>query len=249
MRKLATLLSLTHKPPHFRAPRCVRYLDDRSDEPFKYGFMYEKPAGVPPETEPTSLLDLIGRDKMPSLTKRVILAHAIAQCLMYLHSVNWLHRGFRSGNIVFFTPNAGEEPAYAGPIVSGFDYARRTTRTRSRSGRRHCRIMISTGNPSTLTSAAGPARSTKAHEIYSLGVVLFEIATWKRISDVIGLPRDDPKAAKSRARKARNILLGDEAMMEIELLAGETYRDVVRRCLAWGEDGEGGEREGWARGT
>jgi Prion-inhibition and propagation len=238
VRKLATLLSLTQKPPQFRAPHCVGYFDDRSAKPFKYGFMYEKPAGVPPETKPESLLDLFKRDEMPSLTKRVILAHAIAQCLMYLHSVNWLHKGFRSDNIVFFRPNASDEPAYAGPIVSGFDYARPDSPGEATEPPVRMTNNDVYRHPSTLTSVTGRARSVKAHDIYSLGIVLVEIAAWKQVSDIIALPQDNPKAAKSMVLKVQKTLLADSAMKDIERLAGETYRDVVRRCLAWDEDEE-----------
>jgi serine/threonine protein kinase len=135
--------------------------------------MYEKPYGTPPEAKPVSLLDLVTIDMVPSLTKRINLAHAIAQGLMYLHSVNWLHKSLRSNSILFF-PTTGADLGYASPIISGFDYARPdfpgevTERPKAHSKHDIYR------HPSTLTGAR--QRSTKSHDIYSLGIVLIEIA-------------------------------------------------------------------------
>ena len=121
IQKLATLLGSQNKPSQFHAPHCLGYFNDQAEE--RYGFLYLKPKDVPSSTKPISLLNLIATQERPTLSKRITLAHAIAHCLMYLHSVNWLHKGLRSNNIIFFTP-PGKMPEYGAPIIAGFEYAR-----------------------------------------------------------------------------------------------------------------------------
>lgn len=232
VKKLAALLSLQDKPEQFRAPHCIGYFDDRDKQPYRYGFMYEKPHGTPKGTKPVSLLDLIVQAKMPSLTKRITLAHAIAQCLMYLHSVNWLHKSFRSSSVVFFTP-PGRDPVYTSPIVSGFDYARPDLPGEMTEKPKTLTTHDIYRHPSILSQPN--LRSAKAHDIYSLGIVLVEIAYWQSIDKVVKLP-EDSRAASSKIKKVKGTILAEEFLDTIEQKAGEMYRQVVQRCLTWGEE-------------
>ena len=105
--------------------------------------------------------------------QRIVLAHTIAQSLMYGHSVNWLHKGVSSDNIFFFiTP--GQNPNHATYILSGFEYARPdlpeelTEQPSENFGHdvyRHAEALLRSGS-----------HSKKSYDIYSLGVVLVEIA-------------------------------------------------------------------------
>lgn len=227
VRKLATLLSRPDKPEEFRAPLCLGYIKEQKSEHGRYGFVYEKPLNVPTTTQPTSLLDLIRTVAKPSLTKRIALAHAITRSLMYLHSVNWLHKGIRSSNIVFFT-TPGETPTYSEPIISGFDYARpdaadeQTEKTPQHSEHDMYRHPFALGSSSS--------RSKKSWDIYSVGIVLVEIAHWKGIDAIVSMPSDH-KAARAAVKRIREVLLQDPQLDSIESSVGEIYRDVVRRCL------------------
>lgn len=62
----------------------------------------------------------------PSVTQRVALAHAVANCLLHLHAVNWLHKGLRSRNVLFFRGGDSKSPTidYSRPYLSGFDFSR-----------------------------------------------------------------------------------------------------------------------------
>ncbi len=144
--KLASLLHHTPKPEAFRVPHCLGYFDNarRSGEEgidseeedsvdTRIGFVFEKPhdGGVSPDTPPISLFELLSSSAKPRVTERVKVAHAIANCLLYLHSVNWLHKGLRSQNIVFFPISSSAESGkdkkkidFSKPYLSGFDFAR-----------------------------------------------------------------------------------------------------------------------------
>ena len=141
VQKLALLLQPPNKPPEFNAPQCLGYYFDAGDDDSegRYGFAYSKPAHAPPSASPVSLLEIIqGSPRSPrspshpppSLSKRVALAHTVARSLMYFHSVNWIHKGLRSDNIIFF---ASRSPSHKTPedldlaqppLIAGFEYAR-----------------------------------------------------------------------------------------------------------------------------
>ncbi|KAL2075397.1 hypothetical protein VTL71DRAFT_340 [Oculimacula yallundae] len=226
--KLATLLSLPNRPAQFRTPFCLGYINDHTNEQSRYGFLYRKPSTTAPDTKPTSLLDLIKkRGSRPSLTKRIALAHAIAQSLMYLHSVNWLHKGICSDKIAFFI-QPDEQPSYSEPIICGFDYARLDQPDEMTEPRPRQSSYDVYRHPAILTRAN--TRSTKSHDIYSLGVVLVEIAMWQRIGDIVGMPQDE-KAAIRMLPRVGVMLTKDGYMDAVEGHAGEVYRSATQKCL------------------
>lgn len=228
VQKLAILLKLPNKPPQFRAPMCVGYFEDHNDR--RYGFVYEKPPAVSPSTPPVSLLELLTAGRRPSLTRRIALANALARCLMYLHSVNWLHKGFRSSNIVFF-PESDHEPDYGAPILAGFDYARPDSVGELTEAPPSYSEHDIYRHSSTL--GVNRERYSKSHDIYSLGVVLIEVAFWQQIHTFLELPVSQRPSDKT-IRAARRTLRSDNTFKELEGLVGETYKGVVERCILGG---------------
>jgi hypothetical protein len=232
VKKLAALLGLEDKPKEFRAPRCLGYFHDQDEDTTRYGLIYSRPDGSSTATEPQSLFDLIREGEKPSLTQRVVLANTIARSLMYLHSVNWLHKGLRSDNIVFFAP-PGRTPNYSIPNLSGFDYARpdlpeelteKPSENFEHDIYRHPHALDGSGT-----------RSKKSWDIYSLGIVLVEIAYWRTIGDIVDV-HVNQNHARSKLREVKSLLLQEQFLIKIGVEAGERYKDVVRRCIAGGAD-------------
>lgn len=227
-KKLATLLGSNKKPEQFGTPQCLGYFNDEEAE--RYGFIYSKPEGVPSTAPPVSLLDLIRTSGTPSLTMRVTLAHAIARCLLFLHSVNWLHKGLRSENIILFAPSDGT-PGYHSPIIAGFEYARPDwPEEMTEPPRSHSEHDIYR-HPHMLNGK----RSRKSYDIYSLGIVLVEIACWEPIDAIMDMPKD-PNDAKSKAKKVRERLLQMSFLDSIEGLVGHVFAMAVKRCLTGGQE-------------
>lgn len=229
VQKLANLLSIADTPKEFRAPHCIGYVHDDDEDMTRYGLVYSTPASVS-RSKPQALLDLLQHGAKPSLTQRIRLAYVISSSLMHLHAVNWLHKGVRSENIVFFVPR-GAEPDYSAPIVSGFEYARPDLPEELTEKPPENFDHDLYRHPDAL--GRSDIRSKKSWDIYSLGVVLIEIAFWKPLTNLLDL-HVRQKHAWSRLRKVRATLLSEDSLNSVGVEIGERYRDVVRRCITGG---------------
>ena len=233
--KLVALLSDPRKPELLRVPRCMGYFNDpktsiEGRRRGRLGFVFEMPsatAGVP-----LSLRQLLKTWTKPLLTERIALAKAICNCLMSLHSVNWLHKGLRSQNIIFFS-DSDSDVDLSCPFLSGCGYARPAFRGDM--------TEIPSQNPEHdmyrhprmhgLGPWEGRQGFKRTFDIYSLGIVLVEIANWLSIEEVLELgdPKtlDDPTLAGIQSR-----LLDEKVhMRNIGSNAGCRFRDATLSCL------------------
>ncbi|TVY46158.1 hypothetical protein LOCC1_G003445 [Lachnellula occidentalis] len=254
VQKLASLLHHSPKPEAFRVPHCLGYfdygpresseLDSEGEEEAldpRIGFVFEKPKdeGVSADTPPVSLFDLLSSSPKPRVTDRIRLAHAIANCLLYLHSVNWLHKGLRSHNIVFFPAaskdkeRGGKEVDYSKPYLSGFDFARPARADEMTEIPGDVPAYNMYRHPSTQGQGFGPRESfRKSFDIYSLGVVLVELASWQTIDRVLDL-----EVGRMRTgMKIRDTLLEKNRIREVGSNMGEMYERATEKCLAGGSE-------------
>ncbi|ESZ90229.1 hypothetical protein SBOR_9383 [Sclerotinia borealis F-4128] len=266
VQKLAALLHHEPKPEAFRVPHCLGYFDnlvpepssslssdsESEDEPLetRIGLVFRKPHSI--NTSPTSLIQLFSICPKPRITDRIKLAHALSNCLLYLHSVNWLHKGFRSHNIVFFpvAPRNGtrQNVNWDQVYLSGFDFARPARKDETTEipgdGEEHNMYR----HPGTQNIGFGPRESyRKSFDIYSFGVVLVELCFWRSITDIMAeIGKKSPRERPSkRAKNVREILMGEDMLSKIGGEMGEVVEEVVRRCIVGGKElgVEGGEDE------
>ncbi|KAM6526551.1 hypothetical protein FSOLCH5_002648 [Fusarium solani] len=249
VRKLAALLNHSPKPEAFRTPHCLGFFDkadpnmpeddvDILDR--RLGLIFERPSddNLDATRPPISLRELLQDPKIrkPRVTERVRLAHAISNCLLYLHAVHWLHKGLRSHNVLFFLTRDGHVD-YRQPYLSGFDFSR-------------------PGGSDEMTDAPGDdaehdlyrhpnaqsnrrrerERSKKSFDIYSLGVILVELAHWRPIEEVLGIDMRRARGRPDVVRKVRDALLAEDRVAAVGADMGERFEDATRRCLAGGEE-------------
>ncbi|KAL2129909.1 hypothetical protein VTI74DRAFT_7152 [Chaetomium olivicolor] len=251
--KLAALLNHTPKPEAFRTPHCLGFFDkattggvEDEDEDIlnmRLGLVFERPLddNLHATLPPISLRELLETSRKPRLTDRVKLAHAISNCLLYLHAVNWLHKGLRSHNIVFFRTVAGHVD-YAKPYLSGFDFSRpaRADEMTDIPGpgddaeynlyRHPC------AQSSNNLSPDERERFKKSFDIYSLGVLLVEIAHWKTVETVLGIDMNAARGRPSIALRVREKLLAEEQIAELGAAMGAVYEAAARKCIAGGKE-------------
>lgn len=254
-RKLAALLHHSPKPDAFRTPHCLGFFDkappstipraasDEEEEEeddddisnCRLGLIFERPEDVHVSLPPVSLHELLQTVRKPRVTDRVTLAHAVAHCLLYLHAVNWLHKGLRSHNIIFFRTASGQV-AYDKPYVSGFDFSRPQAKDEmtqipddiENDLYRHPHAQSS-------TYAEERERFKRSFDIYSLGVMFVEIAYWKTVDRILDIDLHAVRRSRRAALSVRGHLLEPKIIEEIGASMGEKFEDATRRCVAGGE--------------
>ncbi|KAI5459842.1 prion-inhibition and propagation-domain-containing protein [Mariannaea sp. PMI_226] len=248
VRKLAALLNHSPKPEAFQTPHCLGFFDkadpnvpeddvDILDR--RLGLIFERPVddNLDSSLPPISLRELLldAKVRKPRVTERVKLAHAISNCLLYLHAVHWLHKGLRSHNVLFFRTRTGAVD-FSHPYLSGFDFSR-------------------PGGSDEMTDAPGDdaehdlyrhphtqsnrrrdrSRSKKSFDIYSLGVIFVELAHWQTVENVLDIELRRARGRPDVVRRVREELLSEARVAAVGADMGERFEEATRKCLAGGE--------------
>lgn len=269
VQKLAALLKENNRKVTFRAPHCLGYfVDESEDHESRFGLVFEKPVSVAHNTQPITLRSCIedaqdGKADIPSLTDRITLMLRLAETVERLHAVDWLHKGLRSANILFFqsfqnstteTETGTLEINYSDPYISGFDYSRPATsddmtecptNNPSADIYRHPHVQ-STGN--CEESSSGRESYKKSFDIYSLGIVLLEIAYWKTIDKILHIDLDTARPRHTWQVRDRLVKKEPGHLRWVRGRVGNTVEGVIRACLegpeAFGLPRECDERRG-----
>ncbi|XEV04874.1 hypothetical protein FSHL1_010161 [Fusarium sambucinum] len=158
-----------------------------------FTLVYRLPSFAQQQELPRSLYSLLPRNKysidsekptgpnrfMPSLEQRYKLASALADGVLSLLSVDWMHKSITSRNVVIYRGSGHLEITY--PQLLGFGFARR-----ERPDERSVDVRDAMPSPwrfwqhPELRSAGEEHRRfERRFDIFSLGVVLFEIGMWQ----------------------------------------------------------------------
>jgi len=245
--KLAALLNHSPKPEAFRTPHCIGFFDkaghesDSEDEDIlncRLGLVFERPKDdkLHQTLPPISLRELLHDRRKPTVTERVQLAHAISKCVLYLHAVNWLHKGLRSHNVIFFR-TVGHHIDYSKPYLSGFDFSRPARPEEmtdipvddvEHNFYRHPKVQSANANERS--------RFRKSFDVYSLGVMFVELAHWKAIDAVLGIDLNRARGRPALALGVRKSLLEPSRLGEIGACMGKIFEDVTRACITGTEE-------------
>lgn len=177
IRQLVNLLKAS-KPAEFLSLTCLECFH----EPLKnrFGLVFRIPEEH--DSSPVTLHELIGGGKgsRPTLGQRFHLAAKVGRAVQKWHSVGWVHQNVSSHNVVFFRKNESREINYLNPYLCGFEFARpsggvsspRTIDDFDFNVYRH---------PERQGSAI--EQHQKIHDIYSYGVLLYEIGRWQHVTN------------------------------------------------------------------
>ncbi|KAK4551577.1 hypothetical protein LTR86_011078 [Recurvomyces mirabilis] len=232
---LAQMLSV-NKPQHLFSPTCIGYVDDRKRQN-RFGWIFQMPQGSHRGTLLKTLRSMLGsRLHKPTLTQRVSLARKMASSLLYIHAADWLHKGVHSGNVVFACDR--DQLDFELPILSGFEYSRpQTEGTTSRSLDPKWDIYRWPGIQSEMPRAEN---SRKTYDIYSLGLLLLEIAHWQPLNELLSLKRW-PEPSPHQDCRIRGWLLDEEPfppfkdenpLLALRNIAGDKYWEATKHCIA-----------------
>ncbi|CAG2006414.1 unnamed protein product [Fusarium graminearum] len=183
--QLSILLRIQSKPAHFRVPQCVGYVHDQRFR--RLGLVFSAASSICPSTKlggPLSLYDAFQGAAKPSLSLRLKMCKQLVASVRYLHAANWLHKGLRSENVLF--EGSGD---LSSPSLWGFDYSRPSTPgevTELQDDNRQHELYR---HPDVQFDVPRDGRYgfSKEHDIYSLGVILYEIGVWRPVHDCLGI--------------------------------------------------------------
>jgi serine/threonine protein kinase len=135
---------------------------------------------------------------------------------MQLHGTNWLHKAFRGDNILFFSSDK-----ITHPYLADFEYARdvQTQSIGHRPGGKNAKDYCY--HPDVQHGY------NKVLDLYSLGVVLLEIAFWR----LLGPQFRDKKAGTLEAIRDLCVKTAGQVEGKVDAAMGRIYADVVRTCL------------------
>lgn len=230
VKELVSLLQ-SDKPRQFCAPRCLGFFNDRDDtedsnHDARFGLVFEKPEK---SALPVSLRQMIFTGPKASLTDRISLAHKISTCVLYLHAVNWLHKGLRSDGVMFF-PNSNNTNITQ-PYITGYEYARpdKDGETTTTTVEFADYLMLYVHPNYQGYEAKGTYRKT--FDIYSLGIILLEIAYWKRIEQILDIDTHTAKPAQLKAVRERLLQPGSAYLAFVRENLGDRYCTAVQCCI------------------
>lgn len=228
VKDLTALLSYSDKPAEFCGPKCVGYVPDEDE--YRVGLVYEVPDHVSAQNafEPISLLAVLTSETNLSKHARRQLAFKLANSVLHLHSVDWLHKSFSSHSITFFRDSSGS-PNLGFPIVSGFGLSRPATR-QDMTERPSDDLEADIYRHPAVQRSEKSSGFMKIYDIYSLGVVLFELAYCKPVTEVLGVDLETMRN-KDVYTVRRRLLSENNHLDGVTDALGMEYRNVVEACL------------------
>ncbi|KAG7286779.1 hypothetical protein NEMBOFW57_009095 [Staphylotrichum longicolle] len=232
---LCTLLRSAGHPYFPALPLCTGFFRQGRTS---FALVYQLPHFAVPAQPPRSLYSLLPRNKysdaaekastnsnitaLPTLEQRYELAAALADAVLSLISVNWMHKTITSRNVVLYPSREHSAVGlnrigFGSPQLLGFGLARR-----ERPGEHHRRFE-------------------QRFDIFSLGVVLFEIGMWQDAHFYSSSGSDSRPGPASGSGEFRRRLL-HVCAREMAHRMGEAYKSAVMACLDGDETWTGAHR-------
>lgn len=265
VRNLARILTQV-EPKIFGLLKCrgVIQLPRASPEPtIDFRFIFEVPRNL---SNPQSLRAvLLAGNKYP-LDERLELAKRLISSVLFVHTVQFVHKNIRPETIIIFENDASKIGAQ---FLAGFEQFRLEDGTTYRVGDGRWEYNLCMYIFILLTPLTMPDRHISRqglypemdyqmqHDIYSLGVVLLEIGLWKSFvvydsegqsasskpNSILGAESTSSSSPIGNALVVKNKL---ETLAESKLPArmGKRYTDIVLSCLRCLDPGTGTDRNG-----
>jgi hypothetical protein len=234
--------------------RCIGFTPEPTKCRFALRFHY--PAGKSAVGTLQSLLvHKENRDGVQHpLGDRVLLARKLASAVLYMHTCDFVHKTIRPDNVLIFTDDVppGDDPAkytypcvIGEPFLVGFDNVRKAIAASNMIKVEEWRKNVYL-HPDRHRMGVGDEYTVR-HDVYSLGVVLLEIALWGSFTDrrPEGLARyvwqksgTQPAAPLPPEDLRRKYLRIAKSLVPREI--GTKYADIVVSCLEGLQDEERG---------
>lgn len=222
--------------------QCHGFSEEPTSDRFALHFCIPQGKG-----NPRSLRNILAdprnkeRGKQHSLSDRVELAKALASAILYVHSFEFVHKNIRPENILVVEPKLVDMPSpdreqHIFPFKLGQPYLVGYDGARNEEAESHfvqtipwqSRLYLSPERQDLTKDK--PKKYKMKHDVYSLGVILLEIALWEDFAN----ERNAYGRLFQKSADLPKILM--QLTKRIPILLGNKYRDVVVSCLQELED-------------
>lgn len=231
--QLAYNFSIKDKPRFLRVLDCIGYVchPEKADRALLYAVPLKSPV-IGPIAQSVSLYQILSPNPLPgvptarpSLSERFRLASLLAISFFELQNVSWLHKSFHSDNVLFFATKSSRV-SFAEPYISGFDFSRpdKAGQISLETDRSPLGLYRHPDLRKARPLSAEQPCYTRAYDVYSLGMVLFEIGMWRRLDEFLKPKTITPSDFRKRVETY--------LQRDMALLMGDVYRDVVAKCIS-----------------
>ena len=236
MLELAYTCAASQKPADLHVLDSLGFIEDADDQK-AFGLMLELPPNANPSRSPASLSSLFDPKVKfrPTLGQRLQLARQVASSIHSFALVRWYHQSFSSRNVVFFWGLSTNMVCIDRPFVTGFAIARPDSDDQASLNKQIEKHSLHL-HPDLRTpvDAASRPRFMRQYDLYSLGVMLFEIGLWTPIQEIV------PSAVNSPPVQGSHKIV-ERCKRDLAFFTGVRYRDVALKCLL----GPGEDEENW----
>ncbi|KAL9082505.1 MAG: hypothetical protein Q9159_006363 [Coniocarpon cinnabarinum] len=231
-------------PSPFLSLNCLGIVKD--EQPPKVGFVFEHPMPQGAQ-DPITLRAAMSTklNLLPSVTERLRLAKLLIKAVRLLHVAKWYHKDMRSDNILFFPPASAHEAhgdsqapieSLRHPFLAGFTWARESDPLAVSEQPLSSPQRDIYRHPNALALSNEGFDPYK--ELYSLGLVLCEIARWTPLSAIL----QHENVVDLRGAQLWNVHLQqvqqhmsktrqNSNLEKVAFRMGDRYRAVVQACL------------------
>ncbi|OAG11163.1 uncharacterized protein CC84DRAFT_411 [Paraphaeosphaeria sporulosa] len=248
IRQLMALLGEARSQRHLNTLQALGYLDDPSYHCWWIVFRFPlSPLDVLDDkaNRPLSLKDLYSVPYRPALEARYRLAKRLVDSFARLYGSDWYHKGINSSNIIFpqiYTASSRASfKSINTALVQGFNYSRQLTQSQTIDRGKVLNDLEAAIYRHPLYQGDAASGYQIQYDIYSLGLVLFEIAIWGPLMDMFvpGKGKKPPVALSPNMKQfheaeAFELKRRIDMRVENELAyrVGTRYKEVVQWCLS-----------------
>ena len=237
IRELSHMLAATSKPWRLKALDCVGFHEVEDNQRVqRVAFAFNVPDGMQPQ--PTTLRQLIESRKRPEdrgiyIGDRFTLAQGLASAYYQLLYLGWLHKGIRNENVQFYrSTSEAEDDWQPDPkkfYLMGYEFSRPISSASLSVKPEETEDSARYRHPRYLDSVR--AQYEPAFDMYSLGIVLSEIALWKTAKTLAVSWNRDKRRRPHVSLEEWQTIVDTELVGEVERKVGRVYAEVVRRCI------------------
>jgi serine/threonine protein kinase len=230
VQRLADMLNHGLVSHTLRVLRCVGYRCEVRRLAFSLAFEFpERERNRPDVSVPFSLQEYLAdtrsQDKYlerPSLNDRFELAARLAETVLGIHKVGWLHKSIMSSNVLFFQSSTRPKAETMNdPYLIGFYHSRPDDPQEFTETPNEDFYEVIYRHPAYAT---GEKRFRLSYDDHSLGLILLEIGLWRPLKDIV-------RKVETRASEDMHKWILTEKVPQLSISMGAAYENVVTSCL------------------